>query len=72
MWIGWWMVLAMVLFWAGVIVLVVWGVRTLSEGGGRPAPPRRALEVLEERFARGEIDIEEFERRRATLEGRQP
>lgn len=73
MWIGgWWMAVSMLLFWAGVIVLLVWGIRTFSDRARPPEPPRRALEVLEERLARGEIDVEEFEQRRAALEGRQP
>lgn len=70
---GWWMLLWMLMFWAGVIALIVWAVRATSE---RPqgAPPQshgrsRALEILEERFARGEIDQEEFEQRRRALEG---
>ena len=55
----------MALFWAGVILLVLWAVR---QSGGREAEPRnRALEILEERFARGEIDIEEFGSRRREL-----
>ena len=55
----------MMLFWVGVIVLVVWAVR---ESGGREAEPRnRAVEILEERFARGEVDAEEFESRRRDL-----
>ncbi|RZL79982.1 MAG: SHOCT domain-containing protein [Rhodococcus sp. (in: high G+C Gram-positive bacteria)] len=40
--------------------------------GRRPAPPvgqTRALEILDERFARGEIDAEEFHDRRRTLDG---
>jgi putative membrane protein len=63
-WIG---LLFMVLFWVGVIALVVWGVR---QGGSTPAAaagPSRALDILEERFARGEIDLEEFELRRSAL-----
>lgn len=57
---GW---LWMILFWAGVIVLIVWAV-------GRSAGSRddRALDILKERFARGEIDRDEFEARRRELE----
>lgn len=55
----------MMLFWVGVILLVVWAVR---QSGGREAEPRnRAVEILEERFARGEVDTEEFEARRRDL-----
>jgi putative membrane protein len=70
---GWWMALWMLLFWGGVILLVVWGVRALSDGGHglrRGEDGSRALHILEERFARGEIDRDEFEQRRSTLEGR--
>ncbi len=64
---GWWMLLWMLLVWAGLIALIVWAVRAASD---RPDTRRhgRALEVLEERFARGEIDREEFEDRRRALE----
>lgn len=60
----------MLLFWVGVILLVVWGVRAISDGSRGGSDRRRALEILEERFARGEIDADEFERRRSALEGR--
>lgn len=73
MWFGgWWMALWMLLFWAGLILLVVWGVRAVSsEGRGAGRPDRStALQILEERFARGEIDRDEFEDRRSVLEGR--
>lgn len=69
---GWWMAYSMVLFWAGVIVLIVWGLRALDAGNRRNGtrdPRRRPLEILEERYARGEIDRQEFEQRRSTLEG---
>lgn len=40
--------------------------------GGEPAPgiPDAALRILEERFARGEMDPEEFTERRELLRGR--
>lgn len=54
----------MLLVWAVVIGTIVWTVRGIT----RETPRRsRALEILEERYARGEIDHEEFVRRRAEL-----
>lgn len=72
MWFGgWWMALWMLLFWAGLILLVVWGVRAFSPNGdgGDGTDQSRALQILEERFARGEIDRDEFEDRRSILGG---
>ena len=64
---GWWMGLAMILFWVGVVAVIVWAVRTSTT---REAPTRgsTALDVLDERYARGEIDDEEYERRRKMLQ----
>ncbi len=62
--------LAMFLFWVGLLALVILLVRGMSGGSGRNAlPPSRAtsLDILEERFARGEIGHEEFEERRRVL-----
>jgi len=42
----------------------------LMPGGKYHRHNRRALEVLEERFARGEIDRAEFEERRKILSGK--
>ena len=57
----------MILFWGGLIILIVFAVRSMGSGpprgGHGPAPGNRALEILEERYARGEIDKEEFEER---------
>jgi putative membrane protein len=60
----------MLLFWGGLIFLVVLIVRTLGGlGASREAtPPRQtALEVLQERYARGEIDKQEFEEKKRDL-----
>lgn len=74
---GWgaaaWLVmgLMMVLFWGALIALVVWLVQSAgSDKRPRQAetsPMSRADEVLAERFARGEIDEDEFRRRRDLL-----
>jgi putative membrane protein len=66
---AWWMVLVMVLFWAGVVALVIWAVRSAGPPAGDNRPDdRRAVHMLEERYARGEIDEEEFERRLRMLD----
>lgn len=52
----------MMAFWIGVVGLAAWAL------GGRDKEPKgRGLEILEERFARGEIDVEQFESRRNEL-----
>lgn len=65
---AWWMGLSMILFWVGVIAVAIWAIRAADRRSSRDPSVRRALDVLEERYARGEIDDEEFERRKATLE----
>ena len=61
----------MLLFWGGLIILVVLALRWAGSGsvrgGDGAAQGNRALDILEERFARGEIDKEEFEERRRLL-----
>lgn len=53
---------------AAVVVVRLLGPRDEPRGGGRPAG-RSAMEILQERYARGEIDEEEFQRRRAVPSG---
>lgn len=57
----------MVLFWATVIAVSLWAVSRFS---GPQTTHGRAEEILEERFARGEIDRQEFEERRRELASR--
>jgi putative membrane protein len=61
-WSWWWMPVGMVLFWVLVTIVIVLVVRML----GRPSDPSPHA-VLDERYARGEIDDEEYRRRRATM-----
>ena len=52
---------------AAVVVGVRWLIRNKSDGQ-RPGPPDdAAMATLRERFARGEIDSDEFEQRRRAL-----
>ncbi len=74
---GWFaMSISMVVFWALIIAIGVLLYRALarptSPGGGpttwhKTPPPDSPQQILAERYARGEIDEEEYERRLATL-----
>ena len=60
---GWWMifgVILMIVFWGGIIALVVWGIRRLVQGSPS-RESRNALDIAKERYARGEITKEQFE-----------
>ena len=61
--------LMMLIFFALLVGAVVLIVRIIGGGsaGVRERQPDRSLEILRERFARGEIDAEEFDTRRKTL-----
>ncbi len=63
--------LMMIFFIAAIVVVVVLVVRWLGgprHGATPHLPPGRSpLDILRERFARGEIDKEEFEERRRVL-----
>jgi putative membrane protein len=68
---GAWLVMSllMLIFWALVVAGVIWLVR-----GARSAPPSvtdsGARQVLDERFARGEISEDEYRQRRVLLASR--
>lgn len=69
-WGGWIaMALMMVAFWGFVIFAVVAIFRgtTKAAGPADSAAPRDPMRTLDERFARGEIDAEEYHARQATL-----
>lgn len=55
-------------FWVLLIGGIVWLIR---RGGWRPRDSRRrSLDVLGERYARGEIDRDEYDERRSVLDSR--
>lgn len=61
------------LFWGGLIALAVWAVLRLTSRpyDGARSGEEPAEEILRQRFARGEIDVEEYEERRRVLQGEQ-
>lgn len=58
---GWWGIVMMITVLA-LLVVVVWAVVQRTSASG-PRRGRDAADILGERFARGEIDAEEYERR---------
>ena len=73
-WDGGWLgmgigMFGMLLFWVliivGIVVLVKWLVATQASAGAPPA--KTALDIVKERYARGEINKEEFEQKKRDL-----
>jgi len=61
----------MIVFWGGIVLLIVLAGRSFggsSQSGGLNAPPRATpLDILKERFAKGEIDKNEYDERSKAL-----
>ncbi|MEK7552911.1 MAG: SHOCT domain-containing protein [Patescibacteria group bacterium] len=55
----------MIVFWALFVVLIVWLVREIS--GRNQRSNSNALDILKERYAKGEINKEEFESKKKDL-----
>ncbi|MFC1918989.1 SHOCT domain-containing protein [Chloroflexota bacterium] len=61
---GWWMVFGgvwVVVLWGGLIAFIVWAIKKLTERGGRTLK-QCPLNVAKERYTRGEISNEKFNR----------
>ena len=58
---------AMLLSWAAAILVIVLLLRWMGVVPSSAARGQRPLDILEERYARGEIDKQEFDDRRRTL-----
>jgi putative membrane protein len=68
---GWPGTLLMAAFWIAVIVGIIFLIRWMvvsTRSGHTSGPQDSALEILKRRYARGEIDREEFEEKRRDLE----
>lgn len=71
---GWWMML-MPLLWIALIAVIVWAaVRLIQpQSSGRAEAHRETpLEILDRRYAQGEIDDAAYTTARARLTGREP
>jgi putative membrane protein len=62
------------LLWIGLMSVVVWvlGQRARGAKPSSNAPSKTAREALDQRLARGDIDLDEYQRRRDALEPREP
>lgn len=74
---AWWMVTMMIVFAVIVVGVIIWAITVSSRSGraaGSPSAtsPRgnqsNARAILDERLARGEIDVAEYEQRRRLLD----
>ncbi|MDH5557169.1 MAG: SHOCT domain-containing protein [Alphaproteobacteria bacterium] len=66
------------LFWILILIAVVWVIVWASRMAGGPQPGKTgaeerpsAMDILDERYARGEIDREDYMARKADLESRE-
>jgi len=65
--VGWWwllMPIGMIIFWGGIIAVIIWAIRQFSEGRGGGGS---AIEIARDRYARGDISREEFDQIRRDL-----
>jgi len=61
--------LGTLVFLGGVIVLVIWAVRSFAVNQPPPPPaPLTPRQILDERLARGETTVSDYEKARAALE----
>jgi putative membrane protein len=67
---GWFGGIFMILFWAVVIAGIIFAIRYLTTGkvGSEERSAGDPLKILQERYARGEIDTEEYEEKKKVLE----
>lgn len=59
-----------ILFWIAVIILIVWAIKYLARNRQNyqtTAKEESPLDILKKRYARGEIDRQEFEEKKKDL-----
>lgn len=68
---GWFGFILQIIFWVAVILLIVWLANKLREpkSEDRSSSGDTALDILQKRYARGEIDKKEYEEKKKDLTG---
>lgn len=67
---GWFWTILMIVFWIALIVGLIFLIRWLASSAGplgRARGEETALDILKKRYARGEMDKEEFEAKKRDL-----
>ncbi len=68
---GFFGILIMILFWGGLVALALWLVGLLFPTAGRStdnaSTPRSAKEILDLRYARGELNDEQYQQMKQTI-----
>jgi putative membrane protein len=68
---GWFGGIFMMIFWVlilvGLIFLIKWLIQSTNRAKSDTGSGNRALEILKERYARGEIDTSEFEEKKKVV-----
>lgn len=65
-----WGGIGVVLVWVALTALILWVVREIivsSRGNNRSPSSHAALDILKERYAKGEIDTREFEEKKKII-----
>ena len=62
--------LMMILLWVAIIIFIVWIVREIGgkKDTNKTHGSKSALDILKERYAKGEIDQKEFEEKKKDLD----
>ena len=69
---GWFGGIFMILFWililVGLVFVIKWLIQSTSHGHSNASSANRAIEILKERYARGDIDKTQYESMKRDLE----
>jgi putative membrane protein len=66
-WMSWVGPIVMIVFWALVVTAILFLIRYLAHQSRSSANDSSALAILKERYAKGEIDKEEFDQKRKDI-----